>query len=47
VAILCGVVSMSSNGLAVLAAAGWRLLAPLAPAERAGWHRASAATQQP
>jgi sugar phosphate permease len=33
--------------LAVLAAAGWRLLAPLAPAERSGWHRASAATQRP
>lgn len=30
--------------LAVLAAAGWRLLAPLAPAERAGWRPAHAAT---
>jgi predicted MFS family arabinose efflux permease len=30
--------------LAVLAAAGWCLLAPLAPAERAGWHRPAAAT---
>jgi len=29
--------------LAVLAAAGWRLLAPLAPAERSGWRRPAAA----
>jgi sugar phosphate permease len=33
--------------LAVSAAAGWRLLAPLAPAERAGWRPAAAAAPPP
>jgi MFS family permease len=33
--------------LAVLSAAGWRLLAPLAPAERAGWRRPAAHGPQP
>jgi MFS family permease len=33
--------------LALLAALGWRLLAPLAPAERHGWHHPTPTPAEP